>query len=514
MLRWLLAFLVLSGMLPALGAAEPTYWQDIRPLLRKNCTVCHNPRQLAEPEVSGGLTLDTYPAVLRWARKKLALVQPGKSGDSLLYQVLVADDPDKRMPLGAKPLSAEQIALMRRWIDTGAKEGTPPAEAPVEVTRPRRRKLEVTLTAAGKTAPTLHLRVGPLSPITAVAFHPAGRLLAVGSYGQVTVWDLHEVRPATVLTNVLGAVNDLRFSPDGQLLAVAGGQASARGDLRLFTVSDWKLRASLSGHEDVVNSVSFSKDGQKLLSGSFDRTARLWEVASSKLERVLTHHSDFVTAVGFAPDGRHLFTGSKDRSVRLVELSGAGKFTFSDRQEDVLSLAVHPGGASVVVTGLEPDLTWWNTQTGEKIRAAAGHRGAVHELTFSSDGKLLASAGADGTIKLWDGTTGTLARSAVVGSPTYAVALRSDGGLVAAGSFDGLVRLFDASLTPCLTLLALPPDGGRTAWLALTSAGQVDGNPELLQQIRWQQAGKPLPPEATKTLIDPAAVRRALGSSR
>src|SRR5262245_23384975 len=65
-------------------AAEPTYWQDIRPLLRKHCTVCHNPRNLKEDELSGGLTLDTYDAVLKWKQKKRDLVKPGKSGDSVL----------------------------------------------------------------------------------------------------------------------------------------------------------------------------------------------------------------------------------------------------------------------------------------------------------------------------------------------------------------------------------------------------------------------------------------------
>src|SRR5207302_10860028 len=110
---------------------------------------------------------------------------------------------------------------------------------------PRTRKLDVVLTTkfsppkdlASKPFPTnspleLVLPIGPLAPVAAVAHSPDGQQLAVGCYGRVTIWDIAAVRPVKVLTNVLGAVNDLKYSPDGQTLAVAGGQPSARGDLR------------------------------------------------------------------------------------------------------------------------------------------------------------------------------------------------------------------------------------------------------------------------------------------
>src|SRR5439155_21061380 len=100
---------------------------------------------------------------------------------------------------------------------------------------------------------------------------------------------------------------------DGKILAVGGGQPSAKGDLRLYRVGDWKLLAALRGHEDVVFSVAFSPDGKQLASASFDKTVRLWDVASGKLERTLDGHSDFVYAVAFSPDGKILASCSKDR---------------------------------------------------------------------------------------------------------------------------------------------------------------------------------------------------------
>src|SRR5207247_1733799 len=99
----------------------------------------------------------------------------------------------------------------------------PPRAAPR-----RTRKLDVNLTTnivppagllgKGKSGKLeLALKLGPLAPVTAVTFSPDGRLLAMGSYRQVTIWDLTTVRPIKTLANILAAVNDLRFSPDCRL---------------------------------------------------------------------------------------------------------------------------------------------------------------------------------------------------------------------------------------------------------------------------------------------------------
>ena len=215
-----------------------------------------------------------------------------------------------------------------------------------------------------------------------------------------------------MLTNVLAAVNDLRFSPDGKLLAVAGGQPSAKGDLRLFTTADWKLKTVLGGHDDVVNAVVLRQRRQAAGLGELRPHRPHLGCGDGKTLRTLTMHSDFVLAVAFSPDGKHVYSGSKDRSVRMTEAdTGKSVLTFSDRNEDVLALAVHPDGKSVVATGIEPGLSWWNTETGERLRSVGGHRGPSHELVFSRDGKRLASAGSDGTVKIFNGTTGVLERT-------------------------------------------------------------------------------------------------------
>jgi WD40 repeat protein len=506
-----------------------TYWKDIRPIFRKYCTVCHSAKNIKEADVSGGLALDSYEAVRKGTTKPIFL--PGKSKDSTIIHLLESTDVKKRMPLDAKALAADKIALIRRWIDSGAKEGTKPDDATVTLIpkKPgKRRRLDVTLPTnaiapAGTLAKIggkldLAMKVGPLAPVTAVTFSPDNKLLASGCYGLVTIWDLTSAQPVKMLTNVLGAVNDLRFSPDGKILAVAGGQPSAKGDLRLFQVEDWKLLAALRGHDDVVFAVDFSRDGKRLASASFDKTVRIWNLEQRAAglipaERVLTGHSDFVYAVAFSPDGKHLATASKDRTVKLVETeTGKGVFTFGGMNEDILAVAFSPDGKQVVSSGFETALYWWNPKTGERLRLQGGHGIAVHELAFSKDGSRLLSASADRTIRLWNGSTGAPMKSIGVGSIVYAAAISPNNKLLASGSFDGLVKVWDeASGRLLATLISLPLENEQHDWLALTPEGYAAGSAGMSTLVRWRLAGQETPGERVwQSVRQPEMIARSL----
>src|SRR5262245_13600181 len=89
------------------SSAEPTYWQDVRPVLRKHCTVCHNARNLGDPDLSGSLALDSYEALRKGG--KIAVVKPGNGAESLMITILRHPKKDRRMPRDADPLSDETV---------------------------------------------------------------------------------------------------------------------------------------------------------------------------------------------------------------------------------------------------------------------------------------------------------------------------------------------------------------------------------------------------------------------
>ncbi len=487
---------------PLASAADtPTYWQDVRPILRKHCTVCHSERKLAEIELSAGLALDK-PELIRKGGKggKVIVLLPGKPEDSSLVTLLTSKDKKRAMPLDADPLPDEDIATIRKWVASGAPEGVQPKEIDTGVAaiRPANvRKLPITFATRAALPKTANLPgtldvtlpVGPLPPVAAVAFSPDGKLLASGVYGLVTVWDLSTAKPTKFLTNVLGAVNDLKFSPDGTLLAVAGGQPSARGDLRLFATKDWKLVHSLGGHLDTVSGIAFSSDGSKLASASFDKTVRLWDVKKGEVLHTFTGHSDFVYAVAFGPTGDWYATASKDRTGRQVDAkTGKSLLTFSGMNDEVMAVAVRPDG-QVATSGFETQVSWWDPKTAERLRRTPGPAIAVHELAFDAKATVLAVAGGDGSVRFYEAKAGTAMKVAQAGSAVFAVALDATGKRAASGAADGTVKLWDVADG---RLLVTFWSSTNDSWLSLTPEGYAAGDDSTLAKAVWKAGGKPV----------------------
>ncbi len=513
-----LSGLVLASPLPA-EEPSPTYWQDIRPLLTEHCTGCHRQRHRDRADISGGLVLDTMAALRQ------------SNGQAMLKR-LRSEDVHRRMPLDAKPLAKAQIEMIARWLAEGLPEGKRSSvRAPVTADRRLPPKLDVVLPTRmilprklspnGKDRPVeMVLPVGPLDPVTTVTYHPEGRILAAGQYGQVTLWDLQQGQPQRVITAGLLAVHDLAFSPDGRWLAIAGGRAAVSGTIHLIEWASGRLRCTLRGHDDVVAKVAFSPDSGVLVSASYDQTLVQWDLAANRQLRRIEAHSAPVVDVAFAPNGTWYVSASQDRTLRVFDRrSGNCMRTLAGMTEPIFAVAVRPDGQRIVSSGRQSELYWWDARTGKSLSRQIGHDVAVFAVAFDRQGEQLISAGADRTLRQWRADSGDAIRRIMTSHANYTVALRPDGKQIASGGSNGLVQLWDArSGQEQLKLLSIPTEKtsgkdekGTPRWLALTHKGFIAGRPELIAEAGWRVAGATLDATILRSgTYHPKRVRMAL----
>ena len=141
-----------------------------------------------------------------------------------------------------------------------------------------------------------------------------------------------------------------------------GGFGWRGGDkpIYLLSLATGRIERVLTGHEDVILGLSFDADGQRLISGSNDQTARIWNVRTGKSEQVLKGHTKEIYGVTFSPDGRCWATASHDKTAAV-----------------------------------------WNVATGQRLATLSGHAAEVRCLAWSRDSQVLATASHDHTIRLW-----------------------------------------------------------------------------------------------------------------
>ncbi|WP_393058203.1 WD40 repeat domain-containing serine/threonine protein kinase [Streptomyces sp. LN549] len=323
--------------------------------------------------------------------------------------------------------------------------------------------------------------------ITSVAFSPDGSLLATSDdNGKIRLWD-----PATrrtvgkPLNSKSDDVSAVAFSPDGSLLAADGGHAY--DTVMLWNPITRERVGKLGGDTGLlVYTLAFSPDGALLAIGGESGTVQLWDPATRRaVGSPLTEGSSDIGTVVFSPDGALLAAGSDDGAVRLWD-------PFTGR------LVRGPLTLPPIEQQATPRRTRWRLRSQPRPRLA--HTNCVNSVAFSPDGSLLATAGADGAVRLWDPSTGLLVREPMVDDhfAVCDVAFSPDGSVIATGIDEGAVRLWDPATgllaheplnhSEAVKAVAFSPDG------SLLATGSEDGAIRLYARRASHRPGRPRTP--------------------
>mgnify|MGYP000001379502 CR=1 FL=1 len=403
-----------------------SFRKEIAPLLVKNCQSCHGAKQ-----AKSKYRLDTFEHLMKPGASDEPIVTAGKLEASELYRLLITEDKDERMPKKADALPADQIALVKKWIEQGAKYDGGDVKLSLSEILPR---------VVYPAAPEFYSRT---LPVTAVTFTPDGAAIIVSGYHELIVRSATDGALIRRIGNLPQRIYGLAISGDGQTLAVAGGTPGESGEVRLISLSDGQVKHVLHSAADVVFDVKYSPDGKQIATAGADGVIRLFDVQSNELTLTISNHSDWVSAIAFSDDSKKLASASRDKTAKAFDLTNQGQMIagYLDHNNQVQAVAFHPDGDKVYSAGVDRRIMLWNLSDSKRV-GEMGLGGEIYELVRIGD-ELLACSG-DNTARLFDAKDRKqLKQFSGHTDPVYAIALHPATRRAASGSHDGQVRIWN-----------------------------------------------------------------------
>ena len=430
---------------------EPvTYEKDIAPILENKCAYCHS-GAVKEAKFDMG----TYEGLIKGGKRGAAIV-PGKPDQSMLVKLSGRTMKPTMPPKSEEPLTPEELAIVKLWIEQGAKA---PASAVITKRTPKLGRL-----------PEL------VKPVVALAVSPDKSAVAAGRGNQIHIYDagsgafvrplvnpdLKDDRGQPISGAHLDIVQSLVFSPDGRYIASGSFQ-----EVILWDAQTGLLQKRLTGFADRVVALDFSKDGKLLATGggapTEDGEIKVFEVATGKqVLEIKNGHSDTTFGVRFSPDGTKLATCAADKFVKVWELP-SGKFlkSFEGHTHHVLDVAWKPDGKMLVSCGADNVLKVWDYDKGEQVRTIQGHGKQVTRMVQIGATPQVATASGDATVRFWNIDNGGNVRNFGGNNDfLYAVGVSPDGAVVAAGGQESVVRLYNGTNGQLLKSLT-PPEPAK-----------------------------------------------------
>ena len=224
-------------------------------------------------------------------------------------------------------------------------------------------------------------------------------IVSGGADTTVRLWDPQGGAIATLEAHQ-EPVNAVAIHPTQSLMASAGET------IRLWDLQGNPVGLPIEGHEETINTVAFTPDGQRLISGSDDRTIRIWDLQGNPVGPPIEGHTDDVNAIAFSPDGQRFVSTSRDQTLRLWDIDGSPMAgPFNGHLSDVVDVAWSLDGQYIVSASRDQTLRLWDLRGKPIGNPLTGHNATASTILFSRDGQWLISANSDGFLRRWEGGT-------------------------------------------------------------------------------------------------------------
>ena len=270
------------------------------------------------------------------------------------------------------------------------------------------------------------------------------------------------------------------WSPDSKRVVTA----SYDGTARIWFADGSGEPLVLRGHGDMLNSAMMSPDGERVVTASDDKTARVWSAGDGRELLVLRHDTE-VNGADWSPDGNRIVTAAMDGVVRVWNVNEHGEPTMLRGHTDmVVAASFHPDGTRIASASRDRTVRVWSAQGGAELFALRGHEEKVLSVAWSPDGTRLASASKDKTARIWraDGRGNPIVLRGHV-HWVYTATWSPDGRRVVTASLDGTHRRFHLGDIVAPTLLrghedtirglVFSPDGERIATASFDGIARI-----------------------------------------